>query len=303
MSRTIIKQNTIINLLSNWLERQISEKGFEWLQQQQEKLASSYYKRVFFTAFSAVPRYTCKQKLQLSEADIQEAQTKCPGWLPQFWRVDQAARSLLVLSLFQELATKDDGEAFKTLEQVFGAADVEELVALYQMLPLFPHPEQYRLRAAEGVRSNITVVFEAVALRNPYPVKHFDRLAWNQMVLKALFVNSPLYLIQGLDERTNPTLSKMLVDYARERWAAKRSVSPELWRAMGAFADETIISDWERVLANSEPMEQKAIALACAKSFNPQAQNILARYPKLKESIDSGNLTWDSIVKDLANNQ
>lgn len=300
MSPTIIKQTTIINLLSNWLERQVAENGFEWLQKQQQKLASSSYKKVFFTAFSAVPRYTGKQKLQLSEADLQEAQTKSPGWLPQFWRVDQAARSLLVLSLFQELA---DGEAFKTLEQVFGAADVEELVALYQMLFLFPHPEQYRLRAAEGIRSNITVVFEAVALRNPYPVKYFDQLAWNQMVLKALFVNSPLYLIQGLDERTNPTLSKMLVDYAHERWAAKRSVSPELWRAMGAFADDTIILDWKGVLANSEPIEGKAIAIACAKSSNPQAQKLLARYPELKESIDLGNLTWESLVKDLANNQ
>lgn len=295
MSPTIIKQNTIINLLSNWLERQVAKSGLEWLQQQQQKLASSSYKRVFFTSFSAVPRYTGKQQLQLSEADIQEAQTKCPGWLPQFWRVDQAARSLLALTLFQ---VQDNSEAFKTLEQVFGAADVEELVALYQMLPLFPNPEQYRLRAAEGIRSNITVVFEAVALRNPYPVKYFDRLAWNQMVLKALFVDSPLDLIQGLDERTNPDLSKMLADYARERWAAHRSVSPELWRAMGAYADETIIADWEGVLAQGKPIERKAIALACAKCSHPQAQKLLASYPKLQESIDSGNLTWANIAKD-----
>lgn len=297
MSPTIIKQNIIINLLSNWLERQVAKSGLDWLQQQQQKLASSSYKRVFFTSFSAVPRYTGKQQLQLSEADIQEAQTKCPGWLPQFWRVDQTARALLVLTLFQE---QDDSEAFKTLEQVFGAADVEELVALYQMLPLFPNPEQYRPRAAEGIRSNITDVFEAVALRNPYPVKYFDQSAWNQMVLKALFVNSPLYLIQGLDERTNPTLSQMLADYARERWAAKRSVSPELWRAMGAYADETIIADWERVLPELEPVEQKAIALACAQNSHPQAQKLLAQYPKLQESIDSGNLTWASLTRDLA---
>lgn len=270
----------------------------EWLQQQQQKLASSSYKRVFFTSFSAVPRYTGKQQLQLSEADIQEAQTKCPGWRSQ-WRVDQTARALLVLTLFQ---VQDNSEAFKTLEQVFGAADVEELIALYQMLPLFPNPEQYRLRAAEGIRSNITDVFQAVALRNPYPVNYFDQLAWNQMVLKALFVGSPLYLIQGLDERTNPTLSKMLADYARERWAAKRSVSPELWRAMGEYADETIIADWERVLPELEPVQQKAIALACAQNSSTQAQKLLASYSNLQESIDSGNLTWESLTKDLADN-
>ena len=302
MSPIIIKQTNIINLLLSWLEKQISKDGLVWLQQQQQKLASSSYKRVFFTSFSAVPRYTGKQKLQLNEADLQVAQKLCPGWLPQFWRVDQAGRSFLVLSLFRELVENNDSEVSETLEQVFTAADIEELVALYQMLSLLPNPERYRLRAAEGVRSNITSVFEAVALRNPYPARYFDESAWNQMVLKALFVNSPLYLIQGLDERTNPTLSKMLVDYAHERWAAKRSISPELWRAMGVFADDTIIADWERILSNFQSSDRKAIALACAKSSNAQARDLIARYPELRESIDSGNLTWANIVKDLASN-
>lgn len=296
MSPTMVKQTTIISLLSGWLVRQVKEDGFQWLKQQQEKITSGSSKRVFFTAFSAVPRYTGKQELQLSEADIQTAEKNCSGWLPQFWRVDQAARSLLVLSQAQG----EQEQYLQTLEQVFAAADVGELVALYQMLPLLPYPEEYRLRAAEGIRSNMTVVFNAVALRNPYPNQYFDQLAWNQMILKALFIGSPLYLIQGLDRRTNPTLSQMLIDYARERWAAKRSLSPELWRAMGSFADSTILADWERVLANSTPLEQKAVALACSKCSLPEAQSLLARYPDLQESISSGKLTWTNIVQKLA---
>jgi len=69
---------------------------------------------------------------------------------------------------------------------------------------------------------------------NPYPADYFDDLAWNQMVLKALFVGS-LHLIYGLDTRANSHTSDGN-DYAHERWAAKRSVSPEIWRLVGHLA-------------------------------------------------------------------
>ena len=45
------------------------------------------------------------------------------------------------------------------------------------------------------------------------------------MVLKALFVESTLHPIQGLDARANEALAHMLCDYAHERWAAGRPVS------------------------------------------------------------------------------
>jgi hypothetical protein len=76
----------------------------------------------------------------------------------------------------------------------------------------------------------MTAVFNAVALQNPYPAEYFDNIAWNQMVLKALFVGSPLNLIYGLKQRNNSDLSQMLIDYADERKAANRDVSHELWK-------------------------------------------------------------------------
>ena len=296
MSLNTVQKTTVVDLLSNWLVRQISQEGFSWLQKQQQKIASGCPQRIFFTAFSAVPRYTGKQALKLNGADIQIARENCPGWLPQFWTIDDVARSLLVLTLAQ----KEKEQYLQTLERVFTAADVGELVALYQMLPLLPYPERYCLRAAEGIRSNMTVVFNAVALYNPYPETYFDELAWNQMVLKALFVGSPLYLIQGLDRRTNPTLSQMLIDYARERWAAGRSVSPELWRAMGAYSDGSIIPDWKRMLSDSEFLERAAVALACSQCSLSEAQSLLNLYSDLKESIDTGELTWENITIAIA---
>jgi len=283
-----LDQTSVTDLLRCWLARDITQAGLAWLDEKRAQIAKGATARVFFTAFSAVPRYTSKKDLELTPADLQVASTVRAGWFPAHWSVDQAARTLLVLALPQDNGSK----YLQTLEQVFSTADMGELVALYQALPLLPYPEQLKARAAEGIRSNMTAVFNAVALRNPYPAQYFDNLAWNQMVLKALFVGSPLHLIQGLDRRANPELARMLTDYAHERWAAQRSVSPELWRLVGQFADAAMLADLERAIANPDPAQQAAAALACTQCSLPQAQAILTRYPDLQASIQTGHLTW-----------
>lgn len=288
---TYLNQTTVTDLMWRWLAQHITKDSFTWLNEKIEQIAQGASARVFFTSFSAVPRYVGKKDLKLTPEDLQAALTTRTGWYPANWSADQVARTLLVLALPQDNVEK----YLQTLEQVFITADVGEGVALYQALPLLPYPERLKIRAAEGVRSNITAVFNAVALRNPYPAEYFDNLAWNQMVLKALFVGSPLHLIQGLDDRANPELTRMAVDYAHERFRASRLVSPELWRLVGKFADSTIIKDLEQAIAQSDPIGQAAVALACAECPLPQAQTILARYPNLQASIQSGKLTWNSL--------
>ena len=53
----------------------------------------------------------------------------------------------------------------------------------------------------------------------------------------------------------------MLGDYAHERWAAGRPVSPELWRCVGPFASGALLDDLARVLDSGTPPE-RAAALA-----------------------------------------
>ncbi|MBO3458959.1 EboA family metabolite traffic protein [Aetokthonos hydrillicola Thurmond2011] len=297
----------VVDLLHCWLKRHVIQESLSWLEQKIEQIGNSANPQVFFTAFSAVPRYTGKDDLKLTSEDLKAASTIRRDWSPSHWSVDQAARALLVLALPHRNAEK----YLRMLEQVFITADVGELVALYQALPLLRYPKQLRGRAAEGVRSNMTAVFNAIALRNPYPKDFLDNLAWNQLVLKALFVGSPLHLIQGFDQRVNPELARMLVDYAHERDRANRPISYELWRGVGKFADTGMLADLERVLAQPHPqstvslgkssIEQAAAALACAECPLPEAQKLLSNYPDLQAEIHAGSLSWNSLVYNINN--
>jgi hypothetical protein len=223
-----VKTNSTTKLLRSWLCARVSPEALIWLDQKCEQIANTTSPSVFFTAFSAAPRHTGKHNLNLTNQDLEAACSIVKNWFPTEWSVDQIARALLALSLPHENAEN----YLYVLEQVFNAADVGELVALYQALPLLHYPERLQKRAAEGVRSCMTVVFNAVALRNPYPSQYFDDGSWNQMVLKALFVGSPINQIQGLSQRVNPELTQMLKDYISERQAAKRSVAPEIFEVL-----------------------------------------------------------------------
>lgn len=249
MSAMIIKTTSISSLLRYWVSQVLDKQAVAWVDTRRQQIKSSVTGREFLTAFSAVSRYVGKQQLQLAPEDLKAASALHKDWFPAHWSVEQAVRTLLLLALPQDNPEK----YLDTLEEVFTAADVGELIALYQALPLLAYPERLQKRAAEGVRSNMTAVFNAVALHNPYPAEYFDDLAWNQMVLKALFVGSPLHLIHGLDLRANCELARMLLDYAHERHSANRPVSAEIWPLVEKFFDTPILEDLPRAIAIQQP--------------------------------------------------
>ncbi|MGB5634666.1 MAG: EboA family metabolite traffic protein [Waterburya sp.] len=236
LNETNTRVNKVISLLFKWLETRISTEGLIWLNQKTAEISNGALERIFFTSYSAVPRYLGKEKLDLSARELKTANELVPGWNPVNWTSDQVGRTLLLLSF----PSVDAAKYVATLDKIMAAADVGEAIAFYQSLPLLPHPEKFQLRAAEGIRTNMTSVFNAVAHHNPYPAAYLDDLAWNQMVLKALFVGSPLHPIYGLERRNNQQLCQMLIDYACERLTANRTVSAELWELVMPFKPETV---------------------------------------------------------------
>ena len=279
------------SLLRSWLQRQLSEADYGWLMEQLEKLRQDPGDRSLHIALGMAPRRLGKADLELSADDLAAAEAARPGWDPRGWSLDEAARILILLETGG--ANTSFAERFT---QLCRTSDVGEAIALYRGLPLYPDPESLEAQAAEGVRSNMRAVFEAVAHGNPYPREVFDEDRWNQMVLKALFVDSTLAPIQGLDERANPKLAAILIDYAHERWAAGRKVSPELWRCVGPFAVGALLPNLKRVLDEGDATERRAAVLALSASPDAEAKALLSDAAEIVAEVESGELTWDRLA-------
>lgn len=278
--------------LQQWLDQRLDPAAGAWLRECVAGLAGGGTDRELFRAVSLVTRKVGKTPLALDAAALGLADQSRPGWDPSRWSIDQAARVRLLL------AAAGDGDAFvRRLDQLCATADVDELVAFYRGLPVYPDPSRHRMRAGEGVRSNMSVVFQAVAHHNPYPAEQLPEEAWNQMVLKALFVGSALDPIVGLDRRANATLARMLGDYAHERWAAGRPVSPELWRCVGPFASGPLLVDLGRVLEAGKPPERAAAVLALRSSPDPEAPRLLDRHPGWRDAVAAQGVDWKSALE------
>jgi len=294
--KTVIpdENETPAGLLARWLRRQLPDAAKNWLDGQLDKLGPGYSERDLHIALGMAPRRLGRENLRLSDEDLRAARSVRPGWDGHEWSVDQAARILLLCR-----AAEEDRDFPNRFADLCRSADAAEAVALYRGLPLYPWPERLERQAAEGVRTNMRAVFEAVAHRNPYPCEHFDENRWNQMVLKAVFIGSALHPIQGLDDRNNAELALILCDYAHERWSAGRAVTPELWRCVGRFADTAAIDDLRRVVETGSPVEVKAAALALAASDHEGADAILWSVPAMARDLADGGLTWQSLTAEL----
>ncbi|MBP0631185.1 MULTISPECIES: EboA domain-containing protein [unclassified Cupriavidus] len=204
---------------------------------------------------AGVPLNPGPDELRLLSAGI-------PGWDMSRWSLLEALRVALLL------ASPDmEGDAFPiTLEHCFRFADHGESCALYRALALLPSGERFVWRAGEGCRSNMRSVFEAVACDSPYPAQHFDEVAWRQLVIKAVFIDVPLWRIDGIDRRLSPELARMALDLADERCSAGRDVPPQLWLCLGPHGGERGLQALRKELAQGHARGQRGALLALARA-------------------------------------
>ncbi|MGB3774627.1 MAG: EboA domain-containing protein, partial [Leeuwenhoekiella sp.] len=119
----------------------------------------------------------------------------------------------------------------------------------------------------------------------------------NQMFLKAAFMQRPLQHIVAVDERANKDLSRIISDYAHERWAAGRDVDPNFWRPVTGFMNTAILKDMQRLFSSQNFAERQAAALCCHYSEHQEAKKLLSNYPELHQHVESGKLHWNTINK------
>jgi hypothetical protein len=276
-------------LLSEIIKENVSSEVWGWLSEKAGLIRKGNIQQLN-TAFAAVPRKTGKGTIHTPHEQEEKIQSIRNIKIGR-WPVDQLSRAWLLLHL--DPVEKDT--YITAIENLFRSAEMNELVALYASLPLFAYPAAWKHRCAEGIRNNIGTVLESVMCDNPYPAENLDEGAWNQLVLKAVFTEKPIHRIIGIEERANQPLANTLSDYAHERWAAHRTIIPQLWRNVGKFINADIFPDIERIAYSENSVEREAAMLACSQSHFKPAQDLLKKNTDLKSLIEKGELTWDTL--------
>ena len=179
--------------------------------------------------------------------------------------------------------------------QLIQVADTGELKTFLRYLFILPHAGEFRQVAVEALRTNIATIFDAIALDNPYPAKYFTEAQWNQMYLKAAFMQRDLDGILEVDRRANKDLARIISDYAHERWAASRDVDPMFWRPVSSFIGDELLPDMKRLLESDNPRENMAGALCCFYSGQKKALELLQAYPELSEMVHKGKVRWNNL--------
>jgi hypothetical protein len=284
--------DSFLALADGWIARAADPAGIAWFREAIDKVVHAAGDRALGSAIGLAPRRLGRADLALAPADAARAAALRPGFDPRDWSVDQLARVAL-------MAASHDGDdaAFAARFDAFCAtAEVNELIALARGLPIYPGARLLEPRAREAVRSGMKPVFEAVAHRNPYPREIFAEDPWNHMVVKALFIGASLWPIQGLDERANPHLARMLVDFAHERWAAGRTVSPELWRCVAPHADAQGIAALRRAFDAGGDKDRLAVALAVERTEAVDLLPFRDEIAQLRMRLADERIAW----RDLA---
>jgi hypothetical protein len=269
-----------IELADDWIARGANANAISWFRETIGRIRRQPAGDALTTAIGLAPRRLGKADLALTADDQARAAALRKNLDASEWSVDQAARIAFMAASY----AGDDAGFAASFDSFCATAGLNELIALCRGLPVYPAAAMLEPRAREAVRSGMKPVFEAVAHRNPYPVECFGEDAWNQMVVKAFFIGSHLWPIQGLDRRGNPRLARMLVDLATERWAAGRPVSGEVWRCVAPHADAEGHAALVRAFERGGDKERLAVALALQQA-GPQHTGIVFEQPGLRQQV------------------
>lgn len=286
-SNTVSIQSTIEHILTSVL----NSDTLTWLHEKGAAIRVETNAQHLNTAFVMAPRKTGHHIIPSSLQQYPGSSNEGDNHFFIGWTIDRLTRLWILL----QVDATDKKRYMQKISNLFKAAEMNELVALYSALPWLHYAEDWQHQCTEGIRSNISTVLEAIMYNNPYPANYLGEASWNQMVLKAFFTDKDVNLIIGLDDRANQSLANILIDYAKERRAASRTVHPQLWRLVSKFIDASNIDVVQIALQSKEENERKAAALACFHSTYVPARELLTAYPNELEAIESNRLHWTNL--------
>ena len=273
------------------LKTNLNTEDFDWLEQKLGHIKKEKSSKDLFLTYSIIGS-------RIPDAPLDKLHMEDKG-LQSYLELQRASkRQMARIFLLVDVLIEDPEFFGPKVNNIIQVADTSELVTFLKFLILLPDAGRFKSTAVATLRSNISTVFDAIALSNPYPSKYFNDQQWNQMYLKAAFMQRDLSKIVDIDKRANADLTRIISDYAHERWAASRDIDPYFWRPVSQFLEGQLLSDMERLLKSDNIAERKAGALSCYHSSNEKAKELLKKHPDLLGQVKNEKIGWENVKGD-----
>jgi hypothetical protein len=168
--------------------------------------------------------------------------------------IDDAARTLLLQALGDRVQDE--------LADLYRFGDAAERRGLLRALPHLPVGDGALDIVDDAIRTNDTRLVAAAL--GPYATEHLDDAAYDQAVLKCVFIGVPIAPLDGLPDRATPETARMLAAFVHERVAAGRDIPAEVWDVIDRYppVEELAAIEAERASAFADRREAAERALA-----------------------------------------
>ena len=272
--------------LKKILKDNLDQKIWDWFSEKLSSIIKNESSKDFFLMYSI-----CSIKIKSKAINFDLNKNKSLTYLKiQKTNLLELSRIYLLLKVLKE----KNSFFLDKVKKLIQIADKEEIETFLKYLIFLPNPKDFHFHAVDALRTNISSVFDAIAINNPYPYLYFTNEEWNQMYLKAAFMERKIENILYVEKKANEDLARIISDYAHERWAASRDINPQIWQPTSQFLNEKLLKDMNILFKSKNPLENKAAALCCYHSNNEIAKKELDKYPELKNLILSKKLTWEN---------
>jgi hypothetical protein len=189
------------------LEQRAAPEGLAWLRESVEAVEAD--PAAVRTRFPMAGRKVGRGPLE-PDADADDVHA---------WTVDDAARTLLLIAL-------GDGVEVE-LGDLYRFGDAAERRGVLRALPFLPVADRAMFLVDDAIRTNDTRLVAAAL--GPYATEHLDDAAYDQAVLKCVFIGVPIAPLDGLPGRATAETARMLAAFVHERVAAGRDIPAEVW--------------------------------------------------------------------------
>lgn len=280
--------NIISQELRNLLEGNLDESTNLWIQEKLDKIIESASAKELYLVYSLLANKVDSQKTIIFDTENKV--------LNDYLEV-QNANALQIARIYLLAKVLEENSMYfqPKVANLIQIADTGELETFLKFLVLLPDAGKYSQVAVEALRTNIATIFHAISLKNPYPSMYFNDQQWNQMYLKAAFMQLDLVDILDVDERANKDLARIISDYAHERWAASRDIDPLFWKPVSNFLKGNLLKDMAHLLESDNNIENKAAGLCCFYSGTSEAKELMKKYPELQKEIIDKKITWHNL--------